>query len=72
MALQKPRKGKHNAVTVAMVMRWLDSAAKKNGLSDVRHAATKWATAQRDKARLAKERAALERKLAEVQQRLGG
>ena len=46
MALQKPRKSKHNAVTVMMVMRWLDGMVKKYGLSDVRHAATKWATAQ--------------------------
>jgi hypothetical protein len=72
MALQKPKNSKYNAVTVKSVMRWLDGMAKKHGLSDVRHAATKWATAQRDKARLAKDRAALERQLAEVNKRLGG
>lgn len=39
MALQKARKSsRYNAVTVMMVMRWLDGMVKKNGLQDVRHA----------------------------------
>lgn len=72
MALQRQRKSsKYNAVTIAMVVRWLDNMAKKSGLPDVRHAALKWVTAQQAKARLAKQRAALEKELAEVNHRLG-
>ena len=70
MTKQKRKPSRHNVVTVTVVMRWLDGMAKKNGLTDVKHAAVKWATAQRDKLRLAKQRAALERELAEVNKRL--
>jgi hypothetical protein len=52
------------------VMSALDAATRKYGLPLVKHAATKWCNGQRDKARLLKQRAALEKQLAEVSTKL--
>lgn len=63
-------KNRFDKVATRSVMKALDAATKKHGLSLVRHAATKWNNGQRDKARLVKERAALEKKLADVAKQL--
>lgn len=60
------RNGKFDKAATRAVMKLLDGATKKHGLTTVKHAATKWANGQRDKARLLKQRAALEKELAEV------
>lgn len=52
------------------VLKLLDAAARKHGMSETRRASNRWSIGQRDKARLAKQRAALERQLAEVTKRL--
>lgn len=69
--LQKSKKKVDSPATKAVIS-LLDKAAKQYGLSEVRRAANRWASGQRDKLRLAKQRAALERELAEVNKRLGG
>ena len=52
------------------IMKQLDAIQRKHGLFLARRATSRWLTGQRDRSRLAKERAALEKKLAEVNQRL--
>jgi hypothetical protein len=52
------------------VMKALDAATRKYGLIQVKHAATKWGNAQRDRARIIKRRKELERELAEVSKQL--
>ena len=64
------KKTKFDKVIEKKVLSLLDIAAKKHGITNVRHATNKWANAQRDKARLAKQRVALERELVEVYKRL--
>ena len=64
------KNGKFDKTATRSVMKSLDAAAKKHGLALVKHAATKWATGQRDKARLIKQRAVLEKELAEVSKQL--
>lgn len=64
------RNGKFDKAAMRSVMKALDSATRKHGLALVRHAATKWNNGQRDQARLVKQRAMLEKQLAEVSQRL--
>lgn len=61
---------KFDKAATRAVMKLLDSASRKHGLAQVKHAATKWANGQRDKARLLKQRAALERQLTEVSRAL--
>jgi len=60
-----------DSASVKAVIKLLDHAAKKHGLAEVRRAANRWAIGQRDKLRLARQRVALERELAEVNKRLG-
>ena len=55
---------------VKSIMKQLDAIQRKHGSLIARRAINRWATGQRDRARLAKERAQLEKKLAEVNQRL--
>ena len=64
------RNGKYDKAATRAVMKLLDSATRKHGLPTVKHAATKWANGQRDKARLLKQRTALEKQLAEVSKAL--
>ena len=64
------RKERFSKAITHSVLRLLDNAARKHGLAEVKHAATKWTNGQRDKARLLKEQAALTRELAEVSKRL--
>ena len=52
------------------VLKLLDVAAKKHGVPNVRHAANKWATAQREKVALGKAQRELEKKLDEVNRKL--
>ena len=52
------------------LIKLLDTAVRKYGLLDVRHAANKWATVQRARHSLAKKRAALQRELEQVNQKL--
>ena len=66
------RKKKAVSPAFKAVLKTLDSAAKAYGLREVKSAATRWVNGQRDKFRLSKERAALEKQLAEVTKRLGG
>lgn len=61
---------KFDAQKEKSVIKLLDTATKKYGLRDVRHAANKWCIGQRDRLRLAKQSAALEKQLAEVNRRL--
>lgn len=68
MSLLKKRNSKYSATKT--ILKVLDGLARKHGLVEVRHAANKWATAQRERASLAKQRKALEQKLAEVSRRL--
>lgn len=64
------RKVKFEKRLVSQIMRTLDKAATKSGFPLVKHAATKWATGQRDKARLLRARQELEQELAEVSEKL--
>jgi hypothetical protein len=64
------RKVKFEKHPVSQIMRALDKSATKLGLPLVRYAATKWATGQRDKARLLRARHELEQELAEVSEKL--
>lgn len=66
-----PKKKAPDSAATKSVLEILDGAAKKHGLREVRYAANKWVKGQGDKLRLARQRAALERELAEVNQRLG-
>lgn len=65
-------KNKFDKKQTKAVMRLLDSAANKYSLPLVKSVAMKWCNAQRDRTRLAKQRAALEKQLAEVSARLRG
>lgn len=64
------RKTRFNKKSEKSIMKYLDGAAKKFGLTDTRHAANKWVNAQRIKASLAKAQKALEAKLQEVNRKL--
>lgn len=64
------RKPKFDRVKEKAIIHMLDSAAKKYGLADARHAANKWCGAQRVKARLAKQQRELKKQLAEVNKKL--
>jgi hypothetical protein len=64
------RKPKFDKKTEKALIKLLDGASKKFGLNEVRHAANKWCDGQRAKASLAKARAELEKKLAEVNSKL--
>ena len=64
------RKNKFDRKTEKAIMKMLDGAARKHGMSDVRHSANKWCTAQRDKASLAKAQKELQAKLEEVNRKL--
>lgn len=66
-----PKKKAPDSAATKAVLKMLDGVAKKHGLREVRYAANKWVKGQGDRLRLAKQRAALERELAEVNQRLG-
>lgn len=64
---------KYNATEkkfVKSILKQLDAIQRKHGLLLARRAISRWLTGQRDRSRLAKERAILEKKLAEVNQRL--
>ncbi len=63
-------KSKFDRKTEKAIMKMLDGAARKHGLKEVRHAANKWCTAQRDKASLAKAQKELQAKLEEVNRKL--
>jgi len=56
---------------VKAMFRQLDALQRKHGSMESRYVITRWLNGQRDKSRLAKQRAALERELAEVTRRLG-
>lgn len=64
------RKSRYDTTVTQAVMRGLEDAAKEHGVPLVRYVATKWANGQRDKARLLKQRAALEKQLTEVSKKL--
>lgn len=64
------RNGKFDKVATRSVIKALDGFARKYELPTARHAATKWNSGQQAKVRLAKQRAALEKELAEVNKRL--
>lgn len=65
------KKSKHNAVATKAIITLLDVAAKKHGMKDTRYAVNKWASGQRDRLRLTKQSAVLQKQLAEVEKRLG-
>jgi len=64
------RKTRYDKKIEKAIMKHLDVAAKKYGMSDVRHGANKWCNAQREKVSLTKAQKALEAKLAEVNRKL--
>ena len=61
---------KWDKLAVRAVIKALDALTRKHGLIQVKHAATKWGNAQRDKARILKRRKELESELAEVSKQL--
>jgi hypothetical protein len=64
---------KYNAAEkkiVKVIMRQLDAIQRKQGSFLARRAINRWLTGQRERSKLTKERALLEKKLAEVSQRL--
>ena len=63
-------KPKRNDSTTKSIIKILDGIAKRRGLNTTRHAVNKWAQAQRDKLRLTKQSAALQKQLEEVNRRL--
>lgn len=61
---------KFDKEATSAIMKTLGEFAKEHGVLLVRHAATKWANGQREKARLLQQRAELEKELADVSKRL--
>lgn len=61
---------KFGKVKTKAILKLLDQTARKYGLDEVRHATTKWCTGQRDRLRLARQRRAIEKQLAELNSRL--
>lgn len=64
------RNGKFDKATTRTIMKALDGFARRYDLATARHAVSKWNAGQQAKARLAKQRQALEKELADVNRRL--
>ncbi len=64
------RATRYDMVAAKTIMHLLDGASKKHGLQTTKYAATKWASMQASRARMLKDKAALEKELAAIQAKL--